>query len=680
MDSFDETRRQLRFALIAIAIVFPLGVLGYILIEGMELIDALWLTVITLSTIGYGDRVPNSAEGRVFTLFLIIFGLGSFALAAQAAVQIFVSPALRSIRERRRADRKISTLRNHYIICGEGELVDQTVNYLLRRAELRRSLQREALAAPVEARLRSVLGSRSHGLPAILRRMLLDSAIRIGELRHRGDTLLDAVVVVTQNPAYADHLRASGLLVIQDDPTDDRALRRAGTNHARAVMAMLSSDTETLLNVLTIRSRTPNIYITAATQDDLGLKMIRVGANNVLAPYEVAGQFLNNATLRPAVNEYFYSILFDHKASTQIIQIFLAEGSPWIGQRLGEINLHERFNAGVIGLRAADGTFVYAPGNDHILDEDDVILVIAPGQYIPQIQDASRSPHPSADQVPSWQRLPTPHTIQTSEKTWSLRDSEEATKEMSQHYLICGSGPIIRNALDYLNPERPFVVISSDNTTASEMLKRGFRVVLGNPAHEDTLKRAGADRALAIMISIEDKADAVLTTLNCRTLNRGLLIVTTASTDDMIPKLRRAGADRVVSPFRIAAQFMLLATTRPVVSDFMQHVLFNYQAGIETTELYMQDDSPWIGKRIGDLQLEHTFHAGVIGVRQANGRFIYAPSHDYRLKEKEVLIVITPMKYADELRLQAHGGGRIRPKTLRTSDTARSFSEFGVLD
>jgi voltage-gated potassium channel len=157
-------------------------------------------------------------------------------------------------------------------------------------------------------------------------------------------------------------------------------------------------------------------------------------------------------------------------------------------------------------------------------------------------------------------------------------------------------------------------------------------------------------------------------------LSKKLLITATAKSDDMIPKLRRAGADRVVSPFRIAAQFVLLATTRPIVSDFLQYVLFNYLAGIETTELYMQDNSPWIGKTLEDLLLRRVFQAGVIGVRTANGRFLYAPHDSYTIAEKEVLIVTTPMIYSDELRLAAHGGESKRPDTLRQVDSSRTWT------
>jgi voltage-gated potassium channel len=150
-----------------------------------------------------------------------------------------------------------------------------------------------------------------------------------------------------------------------------------------------------------------------------------------------------------------------------------------------------------------------------------------------------------------------------------------------------------------------------------------------------------------------------------------LLITATAQHETMIPKLRRAGADRVVTPFQEAAQFTLLATTRPAVSDFLQFVVYNYHAQIETTELYMQDDSPWIGSTIDDLKLASKFKAGVIGVRKADGRYHYAPSSQFTLKQDEVLIVVTPMKHADELRTLAHGSVTRRPTSLRTGRTGK---------
>jgi voltage-gated potassium channel len=431
------------------------------------------------------------------------------------------------------------------------------------------------------------------------------------------------------------------------------------------MMVMLESDTETLLTVLTARSRNRDIYITATAHDDLTVKIDKVGANNVLAPFDLAGQFLNNATLRPAVNMFFTSILFHQDAREQIVQLFIWEESAWVGSRLDSLQLRNRFATGVLGLRLTSGGYLYVPGGDHVLQPGEVILAVTPGALISALQQECYRGLNLESHSMHLERLPTRQRFQTGDKRYSLLEAEGAIKDLSQHFVICGDGPTLRNALGHLNPDRPFVFVSNNNALTSEMLKRGFRVVHGDPTQEDTLSRAGVGRALATMVSMEDNADQVLTVLNCRIMSDTLLITATANSDEMIPKLHRAGADRVISPFRIAAQFILLATTRPAVSDFMQYVLFNYEAGIETTELYMQDNSPWIGQTIEELQLRERYRAGVTGVRLANGRFLYAPRGSHKIAENEVLLVTTPMEHSDELRVIAHGSETKRPTTLR---------------
>ncbi len=236
---------------------------------------------------------------------------------------------------------------------------------------------------------------------------------------------------------------------------------------------------------------------------------------------------------------------------------------------------------------------------------------------------------------------------------------------MSQHYIICAAGRIAQNAIAKLNPARPFVIISNDSEYVEHLLQRGFLVIQGDPTQEAVLKAAGIQRALAVMVTAEDKASSVLTVLNCRAINKRLLITAAAPSEDIAPKLARAGADRVITPYQVAAQFVLLATTRPVISDFLQYVLFNYAAGIETAELYMEHESPWIGQTILGLGLSEQFGAGVIGLRLSSGQYLYAPPGDHLLQEDEVMIVVTPMEHSDLLRELAHGSVNKRPVTLR---------------
>ncbi|MDX1993510.1 MAG: NAD-binding protein [bacterium] len=666
-DAFQDIRRQLRIALVAIGIILPIAVIGFMTIENLSFIDAIWLTVITLATIGYGDIYAQTEPGRIFTILLIFSGLGTFAYAAQAAVTFLVSPAIRVGRQRRAAMNKIARLRGHYILCGSGPLVDNTIDFLLDRVQRRRENQTQARAATMEINLQRYLGRTAFANP--LRQPLLKLGMQLQKLLPKGNTLIDILVVITESTSYAIQLREAGFLVIEADPTNESALQNAGIRHAQAMMVMLESDTEALLVVLTARSQNNDIYITAATLDEeLSQKMIRVGANTVIAPYEIAAQFLTNATLRPVVNDFYNDLLYEQRSGHFLVQIALGEDSPWIGRPLAQIGLRERFNACIIAVRQDDGSYRATPEEDYVLGENEVALVLCSGAYLPHVQQDARREEIWTQVALNWQRLPAPPYHPSTQRQYSLLDAETAIQQMSEHFLICGGGRLIRNVVDKLDPERAFVIITKDQTLTADLLRRGFRVLHGDPTREDVLRRAGIQRALALMVSIEDDADALVTVLNARTLSKRLLITASASSDAMGTKLQRAGADRVITPFRVAARYLLLATTRPAVSDFLHNVLYNYQTGFETNELYMQEDSPWIGKRLDDLHLRRVFRAGVLGIRLPNGHFLYAPPGTHIIRPNEVLITVNPIVNSDELRAIAHGSTTKRPRTLRREE------------
>lgn len=661
MESFEETRRQIRIAIIIFLTLVPVSVIAFMAIEKLSLLDSIWLTIITLATIGYGDVYAKTELGRIFTMGLIVVGLGAFAFAAQAILGFFLSPEISFIRQRRRIERKITHLRQHYIISGEGELVDKTIRYLLQRVETRMHYERRRFYMTVAR----VFGP-DRKITAVIANFILNLTLLV---RRRSGTLLDAVVVITDDAAYAAHLRRMGLLVVRGDSAENSVLHQAGIEHARALMVMESTDTDSLLTVLSASNYNSSLYITAATLDEnFAPKLLRVGANVVIPPFDVAGQFLNNATLRPAVHEFFNALVFDQEsAHIEIVQLFLYDSSPWIGRTIHELRLHSRFQASVIGVRCDDGDFVYAPDTAYVLREDEVVLVVCPAHHIQAIRvDGERLPREHQAAM-IWQRLALQSAIPAGDRVYTLEDSEAAIERLSSHYIICTGGRVAQNAINELDPNRAFVVISNDEAEVEDLLGRGFRVIFGVPSDEKVLRKAGIARALAVMIAIDDRARNVLTVLTCRTMNKHILIVATAETDEMVPKLYQAGADRVLNPFHIAAQFVLMATTRPVVSEFVRFVLFNRETGLETTELYMEEGAPWIGQSIRTLELKERYGAGVIGIRQANRQFIYAPPPDQTIAETDVLIVVTPMAESDRLRAEAYGGADKRPKSIRTS-------------
>lgn len=670
----DDLQRQIRIALFAFLIIIPAGIIGFMVIEQMSLLDALYFTFVTLSTIGYGDISPATPAGKLFTMALIVFGLSSFAFAAQATIGIITSPIIRNARSRRQNQRRIDLLTGHYVICGAGELVDRTIEYVQQSADFRRRMLRESQYKTIDNFLNRLLKDAEGARFSWFRSTIRTIARFILVFSRRDQTILDMIVVITQDAHYAEHLRQSGLLVIEGNPTDDESLENAGIKRATATMILLESDTETLLTVLAARTLSPTVRITAAVRDDdFGRKIIRVGASTVLTPFDTAGQFLNNATLRPAVNHFFNGLLFEDEISYALIQLEMRDDSPWIGNRIADLRLKEEFSTGIIGICYDNGAYDYMPPADHILQEDEILLAITPAAQTELVQQACRAHTPARRYSTLWQRLNSQHDPVTAAHKYTIEDAEKAAQQLSKHFIICGNDQVARSAISRLDPVRPFVIISADADYTGELLDRGFRVVHGNPTSEETLLKAGIRSAQAIMVSQEKKADTVLTVLVSRTLNRGILITVTANTDDMIEKLERAGADRVVSPFHVAARFVMLETTQPAISGFLDSVLYNYVTGLETTEIYMEDDSVWIGRTIAELDLHTQYQASIIGIRRGTQRaYVYAPEQDEIVMAHDVLIIVTPMKQSDMLRNAAHGGTIRRPTTLRPGSVQKS--------
>ncbi|MDX2075094.1 MAG: NAD-binding protein [bacterium] len=666
MTPFDYNRRQLRIAFLALCIIIPVGVIGYILIEKLSFWDALWITIVTLSTIGYGDVVPHSNIGRLFTVGLIIFGLGAVGVGAQAFIEVLVSPNIRMIRQRRRAEKRIQAMRRHFIICGEGEVVSHIFESLKRNAELRRLNQQKAFLNTLENRIERLFGRRGLKLFSKIRHDVVLVLMKFSGVHRNTTTILDIMVMVTPDADYAMRLSMNGAMVIEGDPSDDSVLKRANIAHARACMVMLNSDTDTLLSVLTARSANDHVYITAAPKSiELGLKITRMGANNVLTRFDISGQFLNNATLRPAVNSFFNQLLFEPSPDALVVQLYLGEESPWIGRSWCDLQVQEDLGVSVLAVRDDTGIYHITPDDDYQFNANDIVLAVVAGMDIADLQaDCGVKVYSEIPDLSHWQRIPTPPAPIIGARRYTHEEAIVESDKMRQHYIICGNGAVIRSSLAHLHPDRPFVVISDEMELVTELRQQGFKVIYGNPTHELTLKNAGIDKALAILITLEDRAVNLLTVLTARTLNKNLFIVT-AGDESVRMQLQKAGADRIVNPFRIAAEAILLATMRPVVSDFLNHILFNYQTGIETTELYIQEDSNWIGRSIAELALDTHYNAWVVGVRLLNGKFIFAPNRNYVIHLHEVLIVITPMQYADLLRELAHGQADKRPRTLR---------------
>ncbi len=671
MDSLQEIKRRIATSLLIILVIGVIGVIGFIIFEKLDLLNALWMTIITLTTIGYGDIVPVTPAGRLFNLSLILVGIGAYAYAFQAVAELISSPVIRDARSQRRARKEIAQLEDHYIICGEGLMIKHITAVMAQIDEIGQYRLQSAITQRLERWL--ALGGAGESR---WRRHCQALLLRLGTLLARpfiwiGRRQLNRLVVITTDATIDPNLPGF-IRVLKGSPTSDEILLAAGVERASAMMVTLDDDAQSLLVVLTARQYNSHMRITSTIRhEDMRSHVIRAGATSAILPYEIGGHILNMATLRPAVSDFFTYILFNLEDRIITEQYHISDTSPVIGQELGSLNLAARCQAGVIALMQPDGSFLITPPPEQTLQEDQVLLITSPLAHIPSLNRLLTGSGGQSRWQISWQRLPVrmehPHQPLPADKVATLDTVQAAIDHLSQHFVICADGRAGQEAVQNLDPARPFVIIANDAAYADWLLSVGFRVVLGNPIHQEVLEQAGVKRALSLMVTQQDEATSLLTVLTARSLSKTLNITAAADNTLMETKLKRAGADRIAMPFQVAAEFIFLTVIRPVVIDFFQHVVFNRQQGIETTELYMQDDSPFIGNTIAETGLQAHYQGYTIGIRRPDGRFVFAPPPDYTLQPHEVLIVVAPMAHTDELRViwRRHKTARltsIRPK------------------
>ena len=302
---------------IAFAALLVGGTAGYVFIEGWPVLDALFMTAITLSTVGYGQVQPLSAAGEVFTVFLIFFGVGAALYTLNAIVQTVFEGQLAEILEVRRMKTRIDALRDHYIVCGFGRVGHEV-----------------ALELQVQ------------GVPFVL---------------------------IEDDPEVQQRARNLGYLYVAENATAEEALDAVGVRRARCLITVVGSDAENTYVTLCARSMNPNLLIVARADSALGEDRLRqAGADKVISPYRIGGRSIAFSALQPQVSDFV-----DVASGDQwIAEIEVGEGSELVGMTLGEFR-RERVGSGVVlGLHGSNGHFVVGPSPDRRLKAGDRMLVL----------------------------------------------------------------------------------------------------------------------------------------------------------------------------------------------------------------------------------------------------------------------------------------------------------------
>lgn len=314
----------LRAALLVGAILIS-GTVGYEIIEGWSLSDSLYMTVITLATIGYGEIHPLTTLGRAFTIVLIFIGVGTLGYAFAEVTAFMTGGGLRAYRRRERLERTMRDLHGHTIVCGCGRLGTALVEEL-----------------------------HSQGMP---------------------------FVVIDRDPKVIDRLGLHGdVPFLQGDANDDALLHAAGIDRANALVAALNDDASNVFLTLTARVLTresnPRLIIHGKAEDPATLvKLERAGANHTFSPGRVVGHRIAHQILRPAITELVG--LSTRKGEFELgIEELLAEKIGAVGKTLRESNFWGRPELMVLAIKTRDGSVVFPPKPDQPLQQGDRIVLL----------------------------------------------------------------------------------------------------------------------------------------------------------------------------------------------------------------------------------------------------------------------------------------------------------------
>lgn len=326
----DRTRHLLYSIVLSTGIIV-IGTVGYVLLEAWPVLDALYMTVITISSVGYSEVHEMSRAGRVFTIFLVFGGVGFALYVAGAVVQFMVEGRMRIIMGRRRLDRQLNRVRDHYVVCGYG-------------------------------RIGRVLCKMIRGKP------------------------LD-VVVVEKDPERIPIMEEDGVVYVNGDAGEEAVLLKAGIQRARGLAAVLATDTDNVFLVLTARQIAPNIKIMARSgSEGADKKLLAAGADTVQSPYEIGAASMAQRIIRPTVTSFLDFAFGDQRQDIQMEEIPVSGLSPLAGVQLMDSGIRQQFDLILIAIKKTDGNMLFNPSFESVLQPGDTVIAVGQSKNLIKLE------------------------------------------------------------------------------------------------------------------------------------------------------------------------------------------------------------------------------------------------------------------------------------------------------
>lgn len=327
-----ELRKRLILAIALLALVVSFGTAGYMVIERWSFLDSVYMTIITLASVGYKEIHDLSLNGRIFTIVLIIVGVGSVAFALSAGAKIILEGELQEVYGRKRLEKKIRELKDHYIVCGYGRM------------------------------------------GKIICRELKVKNIKF--------------VIVEKEPDVMEE--KEDILIFKGDATKDEILKELGIEKAKGLISVLPTDAENLFVVLSARVLNPNLLIVArAGEEGSEQKLLRAGADKVISPYHIGGLRIAHTVLKPAVVDFIEFATKSGNIDLQMEEIAIKEGSDLVGLTLDECGIGKELGVIIVAIKQSSGDMKFNPTFRSTIQTGDTLIALGEISKLKTLEDMS---------------------------------------------------------------------------------------------------------------------------------------------------------------------------------------------------------------------------------------------------------------------------------------------------
>lgn len=308
-------------SILILLLLISAGTAGYMVLEGWNFLDSIYMTIITLGTIGYREIHDLTDIGKIFTMVLIVVGVSVLGYIVGTLAQVMFEGQIQRVIGRKKVEKKIGELQGHYIICGFG-------------------------------RIGSLISKEFHAksLP---------------------------FVVVECDQKMTERLEEEGYLHLNGDATADETLLKAGIKQARGLISVVASDTENVYITLTARGLNPDLYILARSgEEGSELKLKRAGANKVVSPYVIGGTRMAQSILRPNVVDFIEIATGSEHVDLQMDEVNIPQYSQFAGQTLISSGFRKETGVIIVGIKKTNGKMIFNPHSNAVIEGGDTLIVL----------------------------------------------------------------------------------------------------------------------------------------------------------------------------------------------------------------------------------------------------------------------------------------------------------------